>query len=102
MTNDNTAAAPHTPPMIYRAHLSELDGCWLDVRYNCGCQTAQPFETLRKRLRQDRQVGEIVSRLVCKKCRQKPATIHLRESYGTHSPPGADLWSVQLFPPPLH
>lgn len=94
---------PASPAPIYRARLIELEPCWLDVKCGaCGHATLYPFKLLAARLGPQRQVGEIVSRLRCKECRGRPATIYLNETpHGEPckgAPPG---WSMQLFPPPL-
>ncbi|KMO42067.1 hypothetical protein VQ02_04240 [Methylobacterium variabile] len=83
--------------MIYRAHLSELDGCYLDVRCACSCETAY---RLTRNPPKDRQLGEVASRIVCRRCRQRPATIHLREAY-PNGGRASTAFSYQLFPPQL-
>lgn len=94
------AAPPFSPPTIYRAHLIECEGCWLDVRCACGTITLYPFQLLIRKLGRSRQLGEIASRIRCKRCRERPATVHLNETHNREpchgTPPG---WSVQLFPP---
>ena len=70
----------------------------LDVRCSCGCETAY---RLTRSPKKDRQLGEVASRMVCKACRQRPATIHLREASAVAAG-RAQAFSYQLFPPLMH
>ena len=74
---------PDTPPLVYGARLDELEGCWLEFR----CGTCPPHHHPGRQapgaaLWRASSLGRaIVSRVVCKQCRTKPAEIHLNETH---------------------
>lgn len=83
---------------VMQAHLSDLDGYWLEL-HCCSGTTLLPVKLVRQRRGDGERLAEILPRLSCKMCHSPPRRAWLNETPNrtpcNGAPPG---WAVQLIP----
>jgi hypothetical protein len=94
MTREEFLAAP----------LGELAACWLDLRCDperCTKVVCAPLRLLASKHGNRRRLGELVARLRCAQCGERPVRVCITDSPigegGHHIAPTAQ-WAVELVP----
>lgn len=92
--------APPEIPLVMRARLGELDGCWLAARCGCGRSCSIPLRLLAARYGAGQYLGAILGRLQCQQCAAKPVEASLKERGDSGASGGVKgSWSIPLLPP---
>lgn len=97
MSQTSCAFTPGSEVAI-RARLIEMDGCWFEASCTgCGHSVHLPIKLMAQRYPPNTQIGSIVARLKCQRCKVPPARLWLTETPirtpCKGAPPG---WSIQL------
>ena len=95
----------HPPEFRLTHRLSDWPECWLHVHCHgprCNGRSATPaVKLLRARCPGDPPFSEVVARLRCEMCGQRPAPVFLCASpHRTALGGPAPGWTVELVPPP--
>jgi hypothetical protein len=87
---------PPRPPLPLSARVSELAGCWLELRC-CKGTTFYPLRMLAEAGRGNVELGDVLPRLRCRVCGDEPATVALVETAASSGPGGERQgWRVEL------
>jgi hypothetical protein len=57
--------------------LAELASYWLDLRCDCGNVVRHPLRLLGQRVGEQRRLSDVLPRLRCRECGQRPARVML-------------------------